>query len=273
MLHILFEVDGHNNNLSDTIHTSDTCEITTSTIVVEDFGLIAGDTYTLNVTVAAAESGMSGSDLLDAINASDDIYSYSFEAPVPLTIPDIEISNDYESFIALICNEEAADSPTMTVDFSTNGYTETATISSPAAGTCTPASVNVDDFGLIIPLTDYTLTVDADGVEESATFRIIPDVEITEVGLIGNELYGEVCALGTFGDELVTMSFFISRKIDKVIGITLPENNTCQTFTAELTDEELALIETGDDLQVYTEYPSGEEVELDFLNNHGYYTF
>jgi hypothetical protein len=270
-----FEVNngpsGSHNNFSNSFISGESCQTTTSTQTVFEFGLTEGDDYILTFKIAASEDGMSGSEMYTALSNTEYYGTYDFEMPYQVSVENADISSDYETFTTEVCNTSGATSTTE-VTFTTNSLSQTASVTV-ADGACDTASVNVADFGLIIPLSDYELTAEANGNETTTTYIIYPDVELASLTVNDQDIAVEVCALGTFGDELTVITFFVSGKIDTSIGITLPENNTCETFTAELTDEEFALIESGDDLQVSVQHPSGSGQELDSLNNNGYYTY
>jgi hypothetical protein len=76
------------------------------------------------------------------------------------------------------------------------------------------------------------------------------------------------------GSVLVsTLIFTVPGKITEEIGISLPANNTCQTFTATPDPADFALLITGDTLEAFTQYSSGVESEANYMNNSAHASF
>ncbi len=247
------------------------CTTTNMPTSVSDMGLETGETYPLEVIAIPYDSSSipTGSDLTDAIaNQTDGYFGTTFEIPFSVEIKNADIATDYAAFISRVCKSDLTDREIVPVSFSTNGHTETTTVTLTPADSCGPAVVEIDNFGEIIPYTTHGLSVEAEGAVYESTYEIIPDVSIGDVEFTATGATAEVCTAGvTLNGKTTAVEFKVDGKFTENVGITLPTGTTCETVEAEL---DLSLLETGDVLEVRSEYPGTESVEINNLGTATY---
>ncbi|KKT01476.1 MAG: hypothetical protein UV80_C0014G0008 [Candidatus Peregrinibacteria bacterium GW2011_GWF2_43_17] len=278
-----------------TLYTSVTCGYKAGISVYAPPGFTQGATYTVNMValdaatsaeiIAGGYSSYPTSSIATIAASSTNKKSYTFTIPSILSIDNTTISSDYETVSTPICNTstDTTKRAHARMFFEMNGHTEEA-YADIQGGECEDISFDTAEFGIeIYAYEEYDLTISVAGTEETDTITILPDIEVRDAGLSENELYAEVCGFATRGDEIGTVRFsivsadgnFDTLVEDKYAGIgTMPEHNTCETVTVELSNEELeSIIENGSYLEAFVEYSIGGGEETNSLNNYFYYYF
>ncbi len=242
--------------------------------------LIQGETYTFEFVALTPEESQtvidghiySAAEVSVIAANSTNKKSYTFTLPDVLTVENILISSDYENISTSVCSEstDTTKQAYANITGTMNGHSETESARI-RGGDCEEISFDTSLFGMTLsPYAEYDFTVGVAGTEETQTVTILPDLELRDAGIDGNEFYAEVCATGTAGDEIGTVRFTV---ISAGIG-TIPAHNTCETVTVELTNAELeSIIEGGSYLEALVEYSIGGGDEANTLNNTFFYYF
>jgi len=243
-----------------------------------EMDLPSNTTYLLEVVafpVLTSNEYPSNSEVSNALtDHTSNYYSTNISIPTPVEIMEVSMESDYTAFTVSICDQNASELETFEVTFTTNNNkTETTEVTLSPSQRCANAIIETDQFRILTPYHSDTLTVEVAGAIAAFDYEIIPDLALSNLTIGDNNATVIVCAIGTDGMELTEIHFDVPDKLTEVIGVTVPEHNTCETFNVSFDETEFALLESGDVLYARITYPGMYEAVDDIINNNVYVSY